>query len=628
MFGKISHSMGREKLALLLSGAAWILLTAPAWISGFCAAAVAAAVWAGMVWWLPVSAQRLRALGSQGPFWALAAFLGSGFAVNFYHTWCDSRYVALGAKALGLPAQILTGALAVAGTLAALPGMTMVLTYFINTVKEDYLRSEQSPKTTLGGGKSHLPIKAFRLLLLVFLLGISALLRANFYYQDDTGRGAYGYKQWDYFGRYLSTGLSTLVHMGDYLTDIAPLPQILAMAVMALTAVAVLYVLLGRRGFTLWEIGAVIPLGLNPYFLECLSFRFDAPYMALSLLAAVAPLLLRNRRPLVYVFAAMVGTLAVCTSYQSSAGIFPMLVILLALRMWCGGQPFREAVRFCLRSAAGYGLGMVYFKMIIMKPADAGYVSNALPEVGRLLPNLLENLGRYYRLVLTDWKLLWLLLTLAVAVCFVWKLVRESKRGRLPTLAMALLALGLMGVLAFGVYPALASPLFAPRAMYGFAVLVALLAVCCGEGKRGMVGKACALVLSWAFFVFGFTYGNALSQQKAYTEFRIQLVMEDLNELPVFQEEQTVEVQLSGSIGRAPVIENMPQNYKMLQRLIPDTLAGGDDLTQYLFFDYYGLRHVEKAVDVDLSQLDMPILADHMYHRIRGEGNQILIELK
>lgn len=42
-------------------------------------------------------------------------------------------------------------------------------------------------------------------------------------------------------------------------------------------------------------IAAVVPLGLSPWFLECFSYKFDSPYMALSVLASVIPFIFGRR---------------------------------------------------------------------------------------------------------------------------------------------------------------------------------------------------------------------------------------------------------------------------------------------------------------------------------------------
>ena len=71
-----------------------------------------------------------------------------------------------------------------------------------------------------------------------------------------------------------------------------------------------------------------------------------------------------------------------------------MLVVALALRMWNRGESIREVGLFCLKSAAGYALGLIFFKLIIMIPADTSYVGNALPPAGELIPHFLKNLRR------------------------------------------------------------------------------------------------------------------------------------------------------------------------------------------------------------------------------------------
>ena len=210
------------------------------------------------------------------------------------------------------------------------------------------------------------------------------------------------------------------------------------------------------------------------------------------------------------------------------------------------------------------------------------------------------------------------------------RLTRRLGTGKVTVISVAMtaVALILMGMMCFGLYPALASTVFAPRAMYGFGVLLTVFGMTAAEGKKRFSLKIPAVVLSWIFFVFAFTYGNALSVQKDYTDFRTQLVISDLQEMEAFQSDTPVTVQLSGSIGNAPVLRNMPQNYQMLNRLIPGTFSGGDDLTQYGFYCYYGMRNVVWNPDVDLREMDLPVLEDNMYHTIRGEGSCVLVELK
>lgn len=611
-----------EKLLLMLSGCAFLFLIVPAWMQGFVWTAVSAVILCLTVGKLPLTAQRIRQLLMQPVVLAVSLILGLGFGCNFYNNWLDSRYVQGIAQFLRLDVAAFLLPVTAAVMLLALPGISCSLAYFAEAAKRDWQGRRKASDPGRVPAK-----KAFWILFAVYAVGISAILRADYLYRDDFGRAAFGYKQWDYFSRFLSTALATLVHGGDYLVDASPMPQLLAMGIMAVSGVLILYIVYDRTEFTLWELAALIPLGLNPYFLECVSYRFDAPYMAVSVLAAVLPLLFRKGNTAAYLFASMLGILAVCTSYQAATGIFPLLVIMLMLRMWNEGSPLREVFAFCGKSVAGYVLGMLFFMLVLMRPADAGYVSNSLPEGAGFLTNAAENLIGYYELLWKNFDRLWRILTVLAAAVFLAEMIFRSKRRKLPAAAIAMVCLLMMGLLCFGIYPALAEPVMAPRAMYGFGVLLTIFGITAAEDRK-VLKKLPILILSWLFVIFAFNYGNALTAQKEYTDFRVRLVIEDLNDMDVFLGEEPVTVQISGSIGRAPILRNRPKDGNMLRRLVPKTFGGSEDWEKYGFYYYYGLKNVRWDTDVNLRKMDLPVIEETMYHTIRGEGTYVLIELK
>lgn len=73
---------------------------------------------------------------------------------------------------------------------------------------------------------------------------------------------------------------------------------------------------------------------------------------------------------------------------------------------------------------------------------------------------------------------------------------------------------------------------------------------------------------------------------------------------------------------------NMPQDYEMLNRLIPITFQGKQYWGTYEFYHYYNLTNIVKDDSIDLTTYDLPVLKDTMYHTIKGEGQYILVELK
>ncbi len=478
-------------------------------------------------------------------------------------------------------------------------------------------------------------IKPCLTLTILYTVSISAILRANFNYKDDMDRIMRGRKGWLNFGRYFTEFFSSVIHGDSYLTDISPLPQLLAVLLIAISGVAAVYIITGKKKLTVWSFAALMPLGISPYFLQCLSYKYDAPYMAISVLASIIPLMFYKRQKLVYIAAIILGTLIMCTTYQVSSGIFPMLVVLLCVKWWNHKEEgIRQIVEFAAVSAIGYLTGLGIYKIFLFpKGSTSDYVSVSVASLDKLLPTIVSNLYRYCSLIKNDFKISWLLLVLAIFLSFLFVMARDSARNKIIALFVGSLTLCLLLILSFGVYLALEKPLFTPRGMYGFTVLLAFLAIFVCNTHRLYSGKLACLALGWCFCVFSFTYGNALEVQKEYADFRMELVIADLNDLEIMQSQEEIILQIEGKIGYAPAIDNMPDNYRIIYSLVPMVFGGtGNMWDQYKFFRAYKLRNVKQNfgsnVTVDLTECKLPILKDTMYHTIKGKNNKVLIELK
>jgi hypothetical protein len=102
---------------------------------------------------------------------------------------------------------------------------------------------------------------------------------------DDMGRSIEGYLAWVADGRPLASVFFYLINLGKPAVNLAPLGQILALAILAMACVS-LAASFQMRNPIQAAIGT-LPLGANPYFLENLSYQFDAPLMAAAVLCAV-----------------------------------------------------------------------------------------------------------------------------------------------------------------------------------------------------------------------------------------------------------------------------------------------------------------------------------------------------
>lgn len=471
-------------------------------------------------------------------------------------------------------------------------------------------------------------IKAALALWAVYLLAISAILRSNFYYADDLGRTLLGYVEWDTYSRYISVGLSAIVHAGTYLTDVSPLPQLLAAAVMAVTSVMVIAVLTQKKRFPLFCLIAVIPVGLSPYFLECLSYKYDSPYMALSVFFSVLPLLYQRDRRAKFFLLSVVGTICMCMSYQAASGIYPMLVVALCAKRWMDGEKMTDVLRFAALAAAGYLVGLLVFSKLIMHET-VFYASTTLPSWDRLIPKTAGNYLYFFKRWFTDFKTGWLVLLACMAAGYVCTGVRHAKQNKVLTALLSVVVLVAMAMLSFGVYAFLANPIFAPRCMYGIGVFIAILGIRIADCPRGIPGKLACLALSWVFFVFSFTVGNAYYVQSQYTDYRISAVINELLTTGTLDTDSPRQAVITGTIGYAPAVENMAQGCNMLRRLVPITFQEKWFWGGYGFDHYYGLKNIT-VVEMereDLEDLNLPLVADNILHTIRADGEYIWIDL-
>lgn len=477
-------------------------------------------------------------------------------------------------------------------------------------------------------------LRPYLVLLTMYGLGVLAIILAGVHYADDVARTNNGYPGWSGFSRYLSTFLSHGLHADNYLTNIAPLPQLLAIAILAGAGVLLVCLISGKEVFKekwtkwIWRIVAVVPLGLCPYMLECLSYQYDAPYMALSVLFAILPLAFRKQKTWVYAVISVVGVLVVCMTYQASIGIYPMLVIFLAIKDWNGKEKVKETLKFVLLSVLVFIISVLFFQKALMTPREA-YVSNDLPNANEFFPDLFTHLGKYFELVVSDFKILWLVLIAIIATCFVIWFVVRSKRNKIVAGVVGLVGVMLMALMTYAMYAALEKPLFETRAMYAVGALISIMGIyIVSEKGWQMVAAIPVGVLAWCFFVFGFTYGNALKEQNVFRDNRVNMVMSDLNDLLANMNTETKNIQVVGDVGYAPVINNMPENdYRILRRLLNPSYGPGLPWTAY---EIYAAKLKNTVYDnkLDLTKENLPVIRDTLYYTISGDEKRILVNFK
>jgi len=469
-------------------------------------------------------------------------------------------------------------------------------------------------------------IKPSLWMFVVYSLGILTIIRANFYYDDDFFRAVLGTRGFNYFNRYVAEILSIFIHANFKLTDISPLPQLLAALMLAVSSVLLVYILCNKK-ITVISLLASIPLGLSPFFLECLSYKYDAPYMALSVLASIFPFIFMNRKR-AFLFFSVISLLIMFMTYQAASGVYLMIVLILCFQDWnTQRKTNKEILSFAGTSLFAYVLVMLIFKFFIMKPPVKIYVSSEMLPINQLIPGLLLNIKIYIHFIISVLSLVWIICIALVVIFFLFKSVQVSSQKKLIALMLSFFVICLSFLLSYGIYYMLKHQVLALRLTYGFGVWLAILCVYITY-NYSKIAKIAALALCWSFFVFAFSYGNALADQMRYTNFRVGLLMHDLSTL--FPEENKVSIQFDKTIDYTPSVKLLAEKYPVTAWL---RVKMYEKTWQYIYFmDYFNFgqmqnqKYTEDTLDYDT--LDLPVVLDTYYHTIKSDGEHVLVVLK
>ncbi|MDO4612095.1 MAG: glucosyltransferase domain-containing protein [Candidatus Saccharibacteria bacterium] len=504
------------------------------------------------------------------------------------------------------------GAIAVVGSLLAIYSV-MVLRETIFSVAR---------RNNFGEIFKKLLLKPFVIIFVIYLLSISAMMLADVHFIDDIYRNAYGISGWENFSRFLSNAISPALHGGTFLTNIAPLTQVIAVVIMALASVFLIYALNGHEKITFWNIIAVVPLGLSPYFIECFSYQYDAPYMALSVCASVIPILFINRSPKKLFVVTAICAIVACMTYQASLGILIVGMIAAFIALWGRKQLVLKSA-FC--TAMGFLLGVLVFRFFIMNEV-ATYVGTSMFSLSEMIPGVIYNIQKYYSYVIRDFPFFWVLLCALIFGAFVVTFTLGTARQRVLACLVACGAVILSACLCFGIYIVIDGPSFACRAMYGFGALIAIYALSCQNYRFAEFSNYGVLILSWCFFSFSFAYGNALDEQIKYNSFYMNALVEDISAYVKNSEspEDRTRLQIDGSFGVSPIVENSPYGELFVRLIQPSLHEYWRWIYNDCFYEYYRLR-VELVQD--LSEDDMPLVYSDYYYNIYADESAVLVKL-
>lgn len=456
------------------------------------------------------------------------------------------------------------------------------------------------------------------ILLIVFaiaFIGYITLFRGNIDYQDDIDRNQAGAYAWGYYSsRWITEISNLLIHQSFRVHDRSPLGQIIGLFLLALSSLilAKTFSSLSRNErIRKRNIVASLILVFNPYFLECMAYKYDSVGMAASVLFPFIPFLVVNKKEL-YNFTSVICVLLSYLSYQSSSGIYILMVLTVGLMQYLNGnRTIKETFIFFVQSAIAYIGAVVVFYAVFRSMA---------PDVNELTrlafgENILFNITNYVKEIFQSFNFLWLLLSALICVISIVACCMYSKRGKVQTIILSVLFIVLGYILSYGGYIFLETYIGTPRSIYGIGIFLAVIAnlsVCAGL-KVFCIPSA---ILTWCFFSFSFAYGNALTVQQDKDLVYERLLISDFNELFPKEEYPELKIVFWGDVRLSKDLIKLVEDFPIVSKLIQRVNSGDSWIgaQRIEFFD----SSLDKQIDSNLApSLDsMDLICSRRYYDI------------
>lgn len=508
---------------------------------------------------------------------------------------------------------------------------------FINIGKKILVNIKTELKPFIEFLKSRRGIIIFLSVFACLALVFYKIIAADVQFADDVGHSFSGSRGWIGNSRYVSEFFSPILHTTVRLTDIAPLPQIVAILVLSFAVVLATW-LCTDRNVSVLGLAAMSLMCLSPFFSEPISYRYDSPYMSLSIFLPIVPFIFRKDW-ISFSFVSVVAVILSCMSYQAGASAYIMFAIFFALMMWLKNDSAKEIVVFVFSAIVAFLLAMLLYRFLFANIHSDGGESNALDAYLYIsLKSIPLNLYNYIHFISKFFGGTWT--KFFACLCFLCAYiitVRHSERNKILSAVVVLFAFICAFVLSLGTYLVFSKSFILSRSVLGFNVYMALMAFLCAKewdcksssetfkhGKFNLLRKFCVVLLVYGCVAFMFSYGNALAKDKTYIEFRTSILLGDLQKFSTGNEK--IKLGFSGSIGLPENVKVTIKKYPLVEGLLDGTspLCGNIFWYDFWFFSYNLNCEVVESISSD----GMPLLCDTYYHTIYGDGKHFFIDLK
>lgn len=431
---------------------------------------------------------------------------------------------------------------------------------------------------------------------------------SNTPYLDDIRRQMTGEANFGkHASRYGSDYIAYMINGGSYLPDLGNFSYLLSGVLMTLTVIITSASLSRHRHMHWATCFSGIVMVINPWFLNCLVFRFDNPYMSLSLLASVLPFIYYGQRKFYPI--SICSLFVMFNTYQASSGIYLVVLIAKVLLEMQGKQAVQEIIKKVTGGLLSFAIASIaYLVEVKLLPGD--FVRNGLhttlPPLSRLIPTAIQNYQAYWTTIVADSKRSWVLLSAFVLLVFV--VTFKSSKHRLAAITINSLAVFAMLLASYGIYAVNAESLIESQLRYGYGLAYAI-GIMAILAAQTFIRKADQYVLAGpvallAFFMVSFsaTYAYTAYANEQYFQIQATILTANLNQdIP----EKEATIYSSYLLNDSQVYQSSLKKYPVMSRLaISNTIFIWTNQDKIKALTGFAWDFVGQS-EVDTSQLEL-----------------------
>ncbi|MDR2660906.1 MAG: glucosyltransferase domain-containing protein [Lactobacillaceae bacterium] len=254
----------------------------------------------------------------------------------------------------------------------------------------------------------------------IYLIAILSIGIINYPYIDDIARQRTGVTDFaKSYSRWGSEITSWIIYGSKHLVDAGIWPNILTAIILAITSIIVLYSLTKKLDILPSIFSTLI--GLNPWFLQAISFKFDSPFMAFSLLFSFLPFLWWKKKNIFFVIS-IISLLLMFNFYQASSGIYIVMVLALILKDLLAGEQIKNVILIIFLSAIVYIIAtLLYVVETSFNPELISGRGNMtkIAEFKDLYQTFINNYQIYFQSIYNQSAKIWIILSVVLLIIFV-----------------------------------------------------------------------------------------------------------------------------------------------------------------------------------------------------------------